>query len=84
MYRFWCDCLKQKYSEQAKLFSIDADSFIVCTKTDNIYQESAEDLKTRFVNSNYELHRPLPKGKKIVELEATQLISNEIIYLKKK
>ena len=67
MYRFWYDYLKQKYSEQAKLFSIDADSFIVCTKTDNIYKESAEDLETSFDNSNYELHRTLPKGKKLLD-----------------
>ena len=40
---------------------IDADSFIVYIKTNDIYV--AEDVKTKFDTSNYELERPLPKGK---------------------
>ena len=39
------------------------DSFIVYTQTDNIYKDIAEDVETRFDTSNYELDRPLPKGK---------------------
>ena len=31
-------------------------------KTDDFYKEIAEDGETRFDTSNYELHRPLPKG----------------------
>ena len=42
---------------------MDTDSFIVYTKTDDIYKDIAEDVKTRFDTSNCELHRPLPKGK---------------------
>ena len=38
---------------------IDADSFIVYIKTNDIYK----DVKTKFDTSNYELERPLPKGK---------------------
>ena len=38
-------------------------SFIVYIKTDDIYKEIAEDVETRFDSSNYELVRPLPKGK---------------------
>ena len=43
---------------------MDTDSFIVSTKTDNIYKDITEDAKTRFDTSNHELNRPLPKGKK--------------------
>ena len=32
-------------------------------KTDYIYKDIAEDVETSFETSNYELNRPLPKGK---------------------
>ena len=38
-------------------------SFIVCIKTDDIFKEIAEDVETRFETLNYELDRPLLKGK---------------------
>ena len=38
--------------------------FIVQIKADDIYKDTAEDVETRFHTSNYELDRPLPKGKK--------------------
>ena len=42
---------------------MDTDNFIVYIKTDDIYKDFAEDIETRFDTSNYELNRPLPKGK---------------------
>ena len=42
---------------------MDTESFIVYIKTDDIYKVIAEDVETRFHNLNYELDRPLPKGK---------------------
>ena len=42
---------------------MDKDSFIVYVKIDDIYKEVAEDVETSFDTSNYELDRPLPKGK---------------------
>ena len=32
--------------------------------TDHTYKHIAEDVETRFATSNYELDRPLPKGKR--------------------
>ena len=58
MYEFWYDYVKLKYGEKKKL------RFIVCIKTDGIYKDISADVKTRFDNSNYELDRPLVKGKK--------------------
>ena len=55
MYEFWYDYVKPKYSEKAKLCYIDTDRFIVCIQTDDIYQDIAEDVETRFDISNYEL-----------------------------
>ena len=63
MYEFWYDCVKSKYGEKAKLCYMDTDSFIVYMKTDDIDKDIAEDVETRFDTSNYELDRPLPKGK---------------------
>ena len=34
-----------------------------CIKKDDVYKNIAEDVETRFDTSNYELDRPLPKGK---------------------
>ena len=63
-YEFWYDCVKPKYGEKTKLYSMDTDFFILYIKTDDIYKDIAEDVQTRFDNSNYELDRSLPKGKK--------------------
>ena len=38
-------------------------SFLLYIKTDDIYKDIAEDVETIFGTSNYELDRPLPKGK---------------------
>ena len=43
---------------------MNTDSFIVYIKADDIYKAIAENVETRFDTSNYELDRPLPKGKK--------------------
>ena len=64
MHEFQHDYVKPKYGEQAKLCYMDTDSFIVYIKTDDIYKGIAEDVETTFDTSNYELDRPLPKGKK--------------------
>ena len=42
---------------------MDTNSFIEYIKTDYVYNEIAEDVETRLDTSNYELDRPLPKGK---------------------
>ena len=64
MYEFWFDYVKSKYGEKAKLCYVDTDSFIVQIKRDDIYKDIAEDVETRFDTSNYELSRPLSKGKR--------------------
>ena len=75
MYELCYDYVKPKYGEKVKLFYIDTDSFIVYIKTDNIYKDVAEDVETRFDTSNYELDRPLPKGKnkKVIGLMKDEL-----------
>ena len=40
------------------------DSCIIYIKTDDIYEDTTEGVDTRFDTLNYELDRPLSKGKK--------------------
>ena len=54
-----------KNKNKAKLCYMDTGSFIVYIKADDIYEDIAEDVETRFHTSNYELDRPLPKEKKL-------------------
>ena len=39
-------------------------SFIINIKAEGFYKDIAEDVEKKFDTSNYELNRPLPKGKK--------------------
>ena len=75
MYELWYDYGKPKDSEKAKLCYMDTDSFTVYIKTDDIYKDIVEDVETRFDTSNYELDRPLPKGKnkKVIGLMKDEL-----------
>ena len=61
IYKFWYDYGKTKFGENAKLYYMDTDSFIVNEKRDDIYKDVAEDVEKRFGNSNFEIDRQLPK-----------------------
>ena len=63
LYEIWYDYVKPKYAEKAKFCYMDTGSFIVHVKTEGIYKDIAEDVETRFATSNFEIDRPLPKGK---------------------
>ena len=63
MYECWCDYVIPKYGEKARLCYMDTDSFIFHVKANDIYKDIAEDIEKRFDTSNYEIDRPLPKGK---------------------
>ena len=63
--------------------------FIVNTKADDIYKDIAEDVEIRFETLNYEIERPLPKGKnkKLVGLMKDELgkkIIKEFVKLRVK
>ena len=63
LYEFWYDYIKPKYQNNAKLCYVNTGSFIINTKTKDFYEDIANDLEKRFDTSNYEVNRPLPKGK---------------------
>ena len=67
--------VKPKYDENANLCYMDTDSFIVHVKTEDIYKDIAEDFETRFNTSNFELDKPLAKGrnKKVIGLMKDEL-----------
>ena len=54
---------------------MDTDSFIVHVKIDDIYKDIAEDVEIRFDISNFEIDKPLPKGKnkKVIGLMKDEL-----------
>ena len=63
MYEFWYDYMKPKYNDNVKLSYMDTDSFIMNIKTNDFYEDIANDVENRFDTSNYEVNRPLPTGK---------------------
>ena len=63
MYEFWYDYVNSKYEENANLYYMDTDSFIVYRKTGYIYKDITGNVETRLDTSNCKLDRPLPKGK---------------------
>ena len=75
MYVFWYDHIKPKYSGKANFCYNDTDSSFVYIKTDDVYKDIAEEVETRFETSNYELDKPLPKGKnkKVIGLMKDEL-----------
>ena len=62
MHIFVYDYLKPKYDKNAKICCMDTGSFMVHVKSNDIYNNIVENVKTRFDTSNFELDRPLPKG----------------------
>ena len=89
MYEFWYDFIKPKYQNNAKLCYMDIDGFIINIKTEDFYEDIANDVEKRFDTSNYEVDKPLPKGKnkKVIGFLKDKLggkIMTEIVILKPK
>ena len=58
IYEFLYDYMKPKYGDNAKLCYIDTDSFIIHIKTEDFYEDIANDIEKRFDTLNYEIDRP--------------------------
>ena len=63
MCEFWYDYMKPKYDNNIKLCYMVTDSFIMDIKTNDFYEDIANDVENRFDTSNYEVSRPIPMGK---------------------
>ena len=72
MYEFWYDYIKQ---DNARLCYMETDSFIIYVKTEDVYEDTADDAEKRFDISNYEANRPLStrKSKKVIGLMKDKL-----------
>ena len=89
MYEFWYDYMKPKYNNNVKLCYMDTDSFIMDIKTNDFYEDIANDVECKLDTSNYEVNRPLPMGKnkKVIGLMKDELggeIITEFVTLRPK
>ena len=81
--------MKPKYNDNIKLCYMDTDSFVMNIKTEDFYKDISNDVEKRFDKSNYEVNRPLPKGKnkKVIGLMKDELggkIITEFVTLRPK
>ena len=89
MYEFWYDYMKAKYGDNVKLCYTDTNSFIFHIKTEDFYEDIADDVERRFDTPSYEIDRPLSRGKnkKLIGLMKDELggrVMIEFIVLKPK
>ena len=76
MYEFHYDYMVPKYGlERLKLCYIDTDSLVYDIKTEDFYEDIADDVPARFDTSEYCPNRPLPVGlnKKVIGLMKDEL-----------
>ena len=77
MYEFWCDYIKPKYGDRAKLCYTDTESFVIHIVTEYFYEDIADNVDSWFDTSNYDENdkRPLPigKNKRVIGLFKDQL-----------
>ena len=48
MYEFWYDYMKPKYNDNVKLCYMDTDRFIMNIKTNDFYEDIANNVENRF------------------------------------
>ena len=86
MYEFWYDYIKPKYGKKGKLYYMDTDTFIVYIKTDDIYKDIAEDVKTKFkiMNAIPLIDHCLKEKNKVIGLMKDELCGkiNKICWIK--
>ena len=90
MYEFHYDYMVPKYGlEKLKLCYMDTDSLVHDIKTEDFYEDIADDIPARFDTSGYCPNRPLPVGlnKKVIGLMKDELggkIMTEFVALRPK
>ena len=91
MYEFHYDCMKPKYGGNLKQHYLDTDSLVYHIKTEDFYEDIAQDVNAIFDTSRYSKKdaRPLPIGlnKKVIRLMKDELrgkIMTEFVALRPK
>ena len=77
MYEFWCEYIKPKYKEKAKLCYMDTYSFIIYIFTEDFFEGINNDIERCFDTSNYDKNdkRPLKTG---INKEVIGLFKDEL------
>ena len=67
MYEFWCDYVKPKSKDKAKLCYMDTDSFVINIFTEDIFEDINNGVERWFDTCNYDKNdkRPLPMGRNV-------------------
>ena len=77
MYEFWYDYIKPKYQDRAKLCYMDTESFVIHIKTEDFYEDIADDVEKWFDTSNYSKDDnrlfPIGRNKKAIGLFKDEL-----------
>ena len=70
MYELWYEYIKPKYGDNVRLCYTDTDNFIFHVKTEDFYENIANNVEKKFDTSNYAatLNRPLSIGKNKKEI----------------
>ena len=88
MYDFHYDYVKPKYGENARLLFTDTDSLCYEIKTENFYEDIADDVPAKFDTSNYPKDHPIAgHNKKVLGMmkdEAGGNIITEFVGLRSK
>ena len=58
MYEFWYEYIKPKYGDREKLCYMGTDSFVIYIKTEDFYENIANDVERWFDTSNYDEKKP--------------------------
>ena len=56
MSEFWYDCIKPKYRDRAKLCYMDTGNFVIHIKTEDFYEDIADNVEKWFDTYNYDQH----------------------------
>ena len=56
MSEFWYDCIKPKYRDRAKLSYMDTGNFVIHIKTEDFYEDIADNVEKWFDTYNYDQH----------------------------
>ena len=69
MYEFWYDYIKAKYQDRAKQSYIDTDSFVIHIKTEDFYEDFADDEHPTMMNMIKDRFRYIRTKKQLVFLK---------------
>ena len=91
MYEFCYDYIKPKYWDRAKLCYMNTEIFVIHIKTEDCYEDIADDVEKWSDTSNYNKHDnrrlPIGKNKKLIGLSKNELggkIMKEFVALRAK